>query len=117
MYLSDNPIIVPRNELCQNINLLHINFTSTTKHGHLTEDQEKAVSCLPNTKTDSLPGKLPIFLGMLVYLTKNISTELGLTTGTRGVVRDIYFKDRKEHVKWMRVQSLKIPARLGYQGR
>ena len=45
----------------------------------------------PSTKTDGLPGELPLFIGMPVILTKNIATELGLTNGTTGVIRSIHF--------------------------
>ena len=109
---SDNPIIVPGNELRHSINLHHIKkhasstaehvlvceSSDSTKHGHLTKDQEKATSGLYNTQTGGLSGKLPIFLGMPVYLTKNISTELGLTNGTKGVVRKIYLKDTDKNI-------------------
>lgn len=33
-----------------------------------------------------------LFVGMPVYLTKNISTELGLTNGSRGIVKEIYLE-------------------------
>ena len=44
---------------------------------------------LPSTKTGGLPSELPLFIDMPVMSTKNISTELGLTNGTFGVIKSI----------------------------
>ena len=35
---------------------------------------------------------LPLFVGMPIFITDNIATELGLTNGTRGVIKSIHFK-------------------------
>ena len=53
--------------------------------GHLIKN-------FPSTRTEGLPQELPLFVGMPVFLTKNIATELGLTNGSTGVVRSIHFK-------------------------
>ena len=45
----------------------------------------------PSTKTHGLPRELPLYVGMPVFLTDNIATELGLTNGTTGVVKSIQF--------------------------
>ena len=47
------------------------------------------LSHLPNTPTGGLPTNLKLFNGTLVNLTKNISTDLGLTNGSSGVVRQV----------------------------
>ena len=44
---------------------------------------------MPHTKTNQLPGELPLFIGMPVYISNNIAVELGLTNGTSGIIKAI----------------------------
>jgi hypothetical protein len=48
---------------------------------------------LPDNKTESLPGYLPLVSGMPVLLTDNIATELGLSNGTKGIFRRIVYEE------------------------
>ena len=48
---------------------------------------------LPDNKTESLPGYLPLVPGMPVLLTDNIATELGLSNGTKGIFRRIVYEE------------------------
>ena len=106
---NHNPIILPGNELRKQLNMLHIHkhaqctsqsilispSVDNIVRGKLNEENGKLVKGLPNTKTDGLPGYLPLFAGMPVYLTKNLSTELGLTNGSRGVVTQVHCEKNK----------------------
>ena len=98
-----NPIIVPGNDLRREINSLFVKDHSKAlsqkiltsraidlcKRGNLTSEHRRLIRKLPNTKIDGFPGDLPLYIGMSVFLTKNVSTELGLTNGTSGVIRQI----------------------------
>ncbi|XP_066924965.1 uncharacterized protein [Clytia hemisphaerica] len=98
--LTGDPIIVPGNVLVREINNLFTNdhAKSTPVYvsksvdvvkKNLDEKDKSTMESLPSTKTDGLLGQLPLFNGMPVFLTRNISTELGLTNGATGVVRSI----------------------------
>ena len=63
------------------------------KKKSLPRELARLIKDYPNTFTDGLPRKLCLYVGMPVFLTKNIATELGLTNGTTGVVRKIYLKN------------------------
>ena len=47
------------------------------------------------TKTQQLPTELKFYVGMPVIVCKNIHTELGMTNGTKGVIRAIHFKEEE----------------------
>ena len=51
----------------------------------------------PNT--GQLPGELPLFIGMPIYISNNIATELGITNGTKGVVKAIHLHKGKLSAK------------------
>ena len=63
----------------------------------LSKDMVKAINSLPSTKTDGMLAELPMYIGMLVMLTKNISTELGLTNGTKGIIKMIPLKENEKY--------------------
>ncbi len=48
---------------------------------------------LPDNKTESLPGYLPLVPGMPILLTDNIASELGLSNGTKGIFRKIVYEE------------------------
>ncbi|CAF4178953.1 unnamed protein product, partial [Adineta steineri] len=48
---------------------------------------------LPDNKTESLPGYLPLVPGMPIILTDNIATELGLSNGTQGIFHQIVYEE------------------------
>ena len=60
----------------------------------------KAILELPDNKTEHLPGYLPFVPGMLVLLTANIATELGLSNGTRGIFRQLVYDEPSEDVRY-----------------
>ena len=104
---SGDPIIVPENELVREINNLCINNKSKTTTVYvstvcdslktpLSKDMFKAINSLPSTKTDGMLTELPMYVGIPVMLTKNISTELGLTNGTKGIIKMIPLKENEK---------------------
>jgi ATP-dependent exoDNAse (exonuclease V) alpha subunit len=56
-------------------------------------DLAKMIKKLPPSKTANLPGELPMYVGMPIFLTKNIAVELGLTNGTTGIIRSIHLQN------------------------
>ena len=105
--LSENPIIVPGNELRMSINNLFAHENSQNKTTFLTTaiyTQDKGtnlcsqnlvnfVKNMSNTQTDQIPGQLRMYVGMSVYLTKNMAVELGLTNGTEGIIKSIHLRN------------------------
>ena len=102
--ISNNAlIVVPGNDLRKEINnyfvkdhakskgkkILVCRAIDICKNGKFSFEQTTMTRKLPNTQTGGLPSELPLFEGMSVYLTKNISTEIGLTNGTTGIVKQI----------------------------
>lgn len=47
---------------------------------------------LPDSKTEHLPGYLPLVPGMPVILTQNIAIELGLINGMNGIFRQLVYQ-------------------------
>ena len=104
---SGHSIIVQGNKLVREINNLCINNKSKTTTVYvstaydssetpLSEDMVKAITSLPSTKTDGMLAQLPMYVGMPVMLTKNISTGLGLTKGTKGIIKMIPLKENQK---------------------
>ena len=99
--MSRTPLISLGNKLRMEINSLLVNHHSktlgeavqtvkaldTSKKSSITDEDKTLLSHLPNTQTNGLPTNLKLFNGMLVNLTKNVSTDLGLTNDSAGVVR------------------------------
>lgn len=62
--------------------------------GKLIEDPTlmKKLLALSDSKTEHLPGYLPLVPGMPVILTHNIAIELGLINGTNGIFRQLVYQ-------------------------
>ena len=104
--ISSNPIISPGNKLVMEINSLFSLCHSKEKQVFVSKSQDlfgkkkeilprdlaHMIRNFPNTRTEGLPQELPLFIGMPVFLTKNIATELGLTNGSTGIIKYIHFK-------------------------
>ena len=102
--IAGNPIIAPGNKLVTLINKAFATSHSLHKKVHVSTAKDsikkkrvpipliKLIKDFPSTKTDGLLRELPLFVGMPVFLTDNIATELGLTNGTTGVVKSIQFE-------------------------
>ena len=106
--IKDAPIITHRNETVMAINDLfcdthsqHTNVYISTAHDRLSKKKGEKVPTriskrykkLANTKTGGLPRELRLFVGMPISVTVNVQTELGITNGTRGVIKSIHFKN------------------------
>lgn len=53
----------------------------------------KKLLTLSDSKTEHLPGYLPLVPGMPVILTQNIAIELGLINGTNGIFRQLVYEE------------------------
>ena len=101
--ISGNSIIAPGNKLVMALNKLFATSHSHQKKVHVSTAKDSInkrnlpsnminmIKDYPSTKTKGLPRELPLYVGMPVFLTDNIATELGLTNGTTGVVKSIQF--------------------------
>jgi ATP-dependent exoDNAse (exonuclease V) alpha subunit len=107
--IIDNPIIAPVNETVMSINDLFVsnhsedkNVYVSTAHDYIGRKRDKVPEKVAKkyknwacTKTDQLPRELKFYVGMPVIVSKNIHTELGMTNGTKGVIRAIHFKEEE----------------------
>ena len=123
------PIIVPVNELRMKINSFFVKRHSHALHqdintvvakdrckkNKLTAEENKELKKLPNSRTGSLPGRLPLFPGMLVYLTKNEETAVGLTNGTKGKIRQIIGSPSQPDCVIVEFYGVTLPQLTGLQ--
>ncbi|CAF3404302.1 unnamed protein product, partial [Rotaria sp. Silwood2] len=101
------PILVFRNEVRTQLNqkaAIHkavqlgyapmVCVAQDTCKGKQIEDQTliKKLLELSDSKTEHLPGLLPLIPGMPVILTQNIAIELGLINGTNGIFRQFVYQ-------------------------
>jgi ATP-dependent exoDNAse (exonuclease V) alpha subunit len=105
MSMSGNPVITPGNSLGMAINNLfathHAQYKKvlvtrakdSVKKDKVTSSVASKIVNWPATQTGQIPGETPFYIGMPVYLSKNMHVELGLTNGTKGVVRSIHLKN------------------------
>ena len=101
--ISGNPIIAPGNKLVMALNNLFVASHSQHKKVSVSTAKDSIkkrnlpsklidlIKDFPSTRTNGLPRELPLYVGMPVFLTDNVATELGLTNGTTGVVKSIQF--------------------------
>ena len=59
----------------------------------LPRDLADLIKDKPHTSTGQLPGELPLYVGMPIFISNNIATELGITNGTKGVVKAIHLQN------------------------
>ena len=104
--IADAPIITFGNQLVMAINDLFVArhsqhtpvYVSTAKDfigsrknkKNLPKKVATKIKKWANTATQGLPRELQLFVGMPVIVTNNITTALGITNGTTGVVRSIH---------------------------
>ncbi|CAF1322342.1 unnamed protein product [Rotaria sordida] len=60
----------------------------------------QAILELPNNKTEHLPGYLPLVPEMPVLLTENVANEIGLSNGTRGILRQFVYDESPEDIRY-----------------
>jgi len=96
--LNDSTIIVSRNSLRREVNLSFSKHYSGPKKSFISIDSSPDITLekypilvqqlrkLSDEKTNLLQGELTVYYNMKIMLTKNISTTLGLSKGTRGFV-------------------------------
>ena len=110
--IEDNPIIAPGNDVVTAVNDLFVAHHSLERKVYVSIAQDyigrnkkkvpekvaRKYEKWPNTKTDQLPRELKLYIGMPVVVSKNIHTELGMTNGTKGVVRSIHLKKEESVV-------------------
>ena len=106
--MSGNPIITPGNELGMEINKLfahrhslHQNVFVTRANdsmtnGKISRDVFDKYKDKPHTQTGQIPREIPMFVGMPVYVSKNLKVELGLTNGTSGKIKSIHLKNAEK---------------------
>ncbi|CAF1518482.1 unnamed protein product [Rotaria sordida] len=108
---NDAPILVYRNEVrtelnnravinkCHELNYpLIVCLAQDRIKSEIVDDNNyhrlhRFLLYLPDNKTESLPGYLPLIPGMPILLTDNVATELGLSNGTKGIFRQIVYEE------------------------
>ena len=107
MSMSGNPVIAPGNSLGMAINnlfathhaqckkVLVTRAKDTVNKGKVPNTVAQIIVNKPATQTGQIAGEIPFYVGMPVYLSKNMQVELGLTNGTKGVVRSIHLKNAR----------------------
>ena len=61
----------------------------------LSKHDKKRLSRLKDNETASLPFRLPLVVGLRVMLRNNLATELGLTNGAEGTIREVILDPRE----------------------
>ncbi|CAF2837397.1 unnamed protein product, partial [Rotaria sp. Silwood2] len=112
---KEAPILVFRNALRTQINsraVLNkamemavrpiVCLTQNYVKGTRIEDSQlrKAILELPDSKTEHLPGYLPLVPGMPILLKENVATELGLCNGTRGIFRQLVYDELSDNIQF-----------------
>jgi ATP-dependent DNA helicase PIF1 len=90
--LNNKAAIQKATEMKQTLNVC---VAQDSCRGKPIEDQTiiKKLLELSDSKTEHLPGLLPLIPGMPVMLTQNIAIELGLINGTNGVFRQLVYEE------------------------
>ena len=70
--------------------------------------------CLPDNKTEGLPGYLPIVPNMPVLITHNIATELHISNGSIGRLVKVVYEDEEEPVDATAISNLTFPSNTVY---
>ena len=87
-----------------------------TCKGKFIEDPRlgKKLLELCDSKTEHLPGLLPLVPGMPVILTQNIAIELGLMNGMNGIFRQLVYEEDSESTD---ITSERFPSSARYIGK
>ena len=70
--------------------------------------------CLPDNKTEGLPGYLPIFPNMPVLITHNIATELHISNGSIGRLVKVVYEDEEESYYARAISKPTFPSNTVY---
>ena len=132
--LRENPwnsvtVLVFRNEVRTIINNLFV-FEYSTRLNQLpvdivANDQARRhdidnaeirrfLLCLPDNKTEGLPGYLPIVPNMPVLITHNIATELHISNGSIGRLVKVVYEDEEQSHDAMAISNATFPSNTVY---
>ena len=70
--------------------------------------------CLPDNKTEGLPGYLPIVPNMPVLITHNIATELHISNGSIGRLVKVVYEDEEESYDATAISNPTFPSNTVY---
>ena len=70
--------------------------------------------CLPDNKTEGLPGYLPIVPNMPVLITHNIATELHISNGSIGRLVKVVYEDEDESLDATAISNPTFPSSTAY---
>ena len=70
--------------------------------------------CLPDNKTEGLPGYLPIVPNMPVLITHNIATELHISNGSIGRLVKVVYEDEEESHDATTISNPTFPSNTVY---
>ena len=83
---------------------------------HDTDNAEiqRFLLCLPDNKTDGLPGYLPIIPNMSVLITHNIATELHISNGSIGRLVKLVDEDEEQSYHATVISNSTFPSNTVY---
>ena len=70
--------------------------------------------CLPDNKTEGLPGYLPIVPNMPVLITHNIATELHISNGSIGRLLKVVYEDEEQSHDATAISNSTFPSNTVY---
>lgn len=94
---------------------LHVCVAQDSCKGKLIDNSRliKKLLELSDSKTEHLPGLLPLVPGMPVILTQNIAIELGLINGMNGIFRQLVYEEDSTSVDII-PENIPFPSNTRY---
>ena len=84
------------------------------RHDIDNADIRRFLLCLPDNKTEGLPGYLPIVANMPVLITHNIATELHISNGSIGRLVKVVYEDEEESHDATAISNPTFPSNTVY---
>ena len=84
------------------------------RHDIDNADIRRFLLCLPDNKTEGLPGYLPIVANMPVLITHNIATELHISNGSIGRLVKVVYEDEEESYDATAISNPTFPSNTVY---
>ena len=84
---------------------------------HDTDNAEirRFLLCVPDNKTEGLPGYLPIVPNMPVLITHNIATELHISNGSIGLLVKVVYEDEEQSYDATAISNATFPSNTVYR--
>ena len=84
------------------------------RHDIDNAESRRFLLCLPDNKTEGLPGYLPIIPNMPVLITHNIATELHISNGSIGRLVKVVYDDEEQSYDGTAISNPTFPSNTIY---